>query len=163
RRPGPASPLAGVDLGRWAVSLEGSGRAGGGPSRAPAGAPSAPAPIRPSSQRRICRMTALPHSLDRSVVIRARPGTVFRYFTDSTRFASWWGEGSSIDARPGGAVRIVYPGGVVVIGNVVTVKPTEQISFTYGYESKNSELVPAGGSLVTVTVEPHPDGTLLHL
>lgn len=108
-------------------------------------------------------MTALPHSLDRSVVIRARPGTVFRYFTDSTRFASWWGEGSSIDPTPGGAVRIVYPGGVVVSGSVVQVKPVEQISFTYGYESKNSELVPPGGSLVTVTFEQHPEGTLLHL
>ncbi len=108
-------------------------------------------------------MTALPHSLDRSVVIRARPGTVFRYFTDTARFASWWGEGSSIDARPGGAVRIVYPGGVVVTGNVVALRPVEQISFTYGYESKNSELVPAGGSLVTVTVQQHPEGTLLHL
>jgi uncharacterized protein YndB with AHSA1/START domain len=108
-------------------------------------------------------MTALPHSLDRSVVIRARPDTVFRYFTDSARFAAWWGEGSSIDARPGGAVRIVNPGGMVVSGSVVAVKPVKQISFTYGYETMNSELIPAGGSLVTVTVEQHQEGTLLHL
>lgn len=108
-------------------------------------------------------MTALPHSLDRAVVIRARPGTVFRYFTDTARFASWWGEGSSIDATPGGAVRIVYPGGVVVSGSVVSVKPAQQISFTYGYESKNREMVAPGGSLVTVTLEQHPEGTLLRL
>jgi uncharacterized protein YndB with AHSA1/START domain len=108
-------------------------------------------------------MTDLPHSLDRSVVIRARPVTVFRYFTDSTRFASWWGQGSTIDSRPGGDVRIVYPGGVVVTGSVVSLKPPERISFTYGYESQNRELIPPGGSLVTITLEQHPEGTLLRL
>lgn len=108
-------------------------------------------------------MTALPHSLSRSVVIRARPTTVFRYFTDSSRFASWWGPGSTIDSRPGGEVRIVYPGGVVVTGNVVSLVPLEQISFTYGYEAQNRELIPPGGSLVTITLEPHPEGTLLRL
>lgn len=107
--------------------------------------------------------TALPHSLARSVVIRARPETVFRFFTDSARFASWWGAGSSIEARPGGAVRIVYPGGVLVSGSVVSINPVKQISFTYGYESQNSELVPPGGSLVTVSLEEHPEGTMLRL
>src|SRR5262249_5445683 len=48
-------------------------------------------------------MTELTHSLNRTVVIRAMPETVFRYFTDSARWAAWWGHGSTIDARPGGA------------------------------------------------------------
>ena len=48
----------------------------------------------------------LPHSLDRTIVIRARRETVFRYFTDSLRWAKWWGAGSMIDpefttGRPG--------------------------------------------------------------
>jgi uncharacterized protein YndB with AHSA1/START domain len=107
--------------------------------------------------------TTLPQVLTRSVVIRAQPETVFRFFTDSTRFASWWGAGSSIEARPGGAVRIVYPGGVLVTGSVVSVDPVRQISFTYGYETQNHELVPPGGSLVTVSLEEHPEGTMLRL
>jgi len=106
---------------------------------------------------------ALPHTLERSVVIRAKPEIVFRFFTDSTRFASWWGEGSSIEARPGGAVRIVYPGGVLATGSVVILDPVKQISFTYGYESQNRELVPPGGSLVTISLEPHPEGTTVRL
>jgi hypothetical protein len=57
----------------------------------------------------------------------------------------------------------VYPGGIVVTGSVVDLKPVEQIRFTYGYETQNRELVPPGGSLVTVTLEPHEDGTLLRL
>lgn len=106
---------------------------------------------------------ALTHTLVRSVVIRAQPEIVFRFFTDSTRFASWWGEGSSIEARPGGAVRIVYPGGVLATGSVLTLTPVKEISFTYGYENQNRELVPPGASLVTVTLEPHPEGTMLRL
>jgi uncharacterized protein YndB with AHSA1/START domain len=108
-------------------------------------------------------MTPLPHQLERQVVIRASRDVVFRFFTDSARFASWWGAGSSIDARPGGAVRIMYPGGVLVTGNVVTIRPVEEISFTYGYESQNREMVPPGGSLVTITLAGHDDGTLLSL
>lgn len=108
-------------------------------------------------------MTPLPYHLEREVLIRATREVVFRFFTDSARFASWWGTGSSIDARPGGAVRIVYPGGILVTGEVVTLRPVDEISFTYGYESQNRELVPPGGSLVTITLKSHADGTLLSL
>ena len=45
--------------------------------------------------------------LDRIVTIGARPETVFSFFTDSARWAAWWGAGSSIEAHPGGQVRIV--------------------------------------------------------
>ena len=56
--------------------------------------------------------------LDREVVICARPATVFRFFTDSQRFASWWGEGSTIEPSPRGALRIVYPNGIEAGGEV---------------------------------------------
>lgn len=62
-----------------------------------------------------------PHRLDRTVLIRATRATVVRHFTDSARFAAWWGTGSSIDARPGGAVLIRYPNGVEAGGEVVAV------------------------------------------
>jgi len=108
-------------------------------------------------------MNALPHVLDRSVVIRACPETVYCFFTDSARFAAWWGEGSSIDPTPGGAVRIAGPGGMLVTGNVVELQPASRVSFTYGYEGNNRELIPPGGSLVTITLEHHPEGTMLRL
>ena len=57
---------------------------------------------------------AMPHRLDRSILINAPRETVFGYFTDSERWARWWGQGSTIDARAGGAVSIVHPGGVQV-------------------------------------------------
>ena len=49
--------------------------------------------------------------LEREITIGAPRETVFAYFTDSERFARWWGAGSRIDPRPGGEVEIRYPNG----------------------------------------------------
>ena len=107
-------------------------------------------------------MTKLLHRLDRTLVIRAPRPLVFRYFTDSERFARWWGPGSRIDGRVGGEVHIVYPNGVVARGEVTRLEPDRLVAFTYGYEDAQKP-VPVGGSLVTVTVADHADGTRLEL
>ncbi len=104
----------------------------------------------------------LPHRLDREVLIRATRSTVFRYFTDSARFAAWWGTGSTIDARPGGTVLIRYPNGVEAGGEVVEVVAGERIVFTYGYRDP-AQPVAWGASRVTVTFANHAQGTLLSL
>src|SRR4029078_137096 len=107
-------------------------------------------------------MSALEHVLERSVLIRATRETVFRYFTDSARFAAWWGEGSTIDARPGGAMRIRYPNGVLASGEVVEVVPPSRVVFTYGYEDPDKPVRP-GGSRGGVTLDERKDGTLVRL
>ncbi|HUL76943.1 MAG TPA: SRPBCC domain-containing protein [Vicinamibacteria bacterium] len=106
-------------------------------------------------------MTGLDHVLERAVTIAARRETVFRYFTDSGRFAAWWGPGSRIEPKPGGAVHIVHPNGVVAGGTVVEIAPVERVVFTFGYES--GQPVPIGGSRVTITLEETAQGTRLHL
>jgi uncharacterized protein YndB with AHSA1/START domain len=106
-------------------------------------------------------MTVLAHQLDRVIVIRAPREIVFRFFTDSARWAAWWGEGSTIDPTPGGAVLIRYPGGAEAIGEVVAIDRPERIVFTYGYVG--GQPVPPGGSRVTIRLEPHRDGTQLSL
>lgn len=107
-------------------------------------------------------MTPLPHVLDRSVVIRASRELVFRYFTDSARFARWWGDGSTIDGRVGGAVRIVYPDRSIAAGTVTQLEPDRTIVFTYGYDDPAKGLA-VGASLVTVRLHDHPEGTLVEL
>jgi len=107
-------------------------------------------------------MTSLPHSLDRSVVIRAPRAVVFRFFTDSERFARWWGPGSTIDGRVGGEVRIVYPNQVVARGAVTALRADQSIAFTYGYEDPGKPIRP-GGSLVTIELHDHAEGTLVKL
>lgn len=102
--------------------------------------------------------------LDRTVTIQASAATVFRYFTDSARWASWWGKGSTIDARPGGKVYICQPGGVETVGEVIEVVEPERIVFTYGFAS--GKPIPAGSSRVTIRLEPGAGGatrlTLVH-
>ena len=106
-------------------------------------------------------MTAPTHSLDRTVVIRATPDVVFRYFTDSARWAAWWGVGSTIDAQPGGAMKIVLPGNVAAGGNVVELKAPERMVFTYGFESGTPMAV--GASRVTIQLAAISAGTRVSL
>lgn len=104
---------------------------------------------------------AMPHRLDRSIVINASRETVFGYFTDSARWARWWGQGSTIDARPGGAVSICHPGGVQVAGEILEIDPPSRLVFTYGYVSGTP--MPVGASVVTIQLEDDRDGTRLNL
>jgi uncharacterized protein YndB with AHSA1/START domain len=106
-------------------------------------------------------MTALTHQLERTISIQATRETVFRYFTDSARWATWWGAGSTIDARTGGKMYIRHPNGVEVSGEVVEILAPEKIVFTYGYASGTP--IPPGGSRVTIRLEEEPAGTRVHL
>ena len=106
-------------------------------------------------------MPELPYQLDRTVLIKARPETVFRFFTDSARWAGWWGAGSTIDATPGGKVYIRHPNGIEALGEVLEVDAPDRIAFTYGFAS--GKPIPAGSSRVTIHLEPDDAGTRLHL
>jgi len=106
-------------------------------------------------------MQELPYRLDRTVVIQAKPETVFRFFTDSARWASWWGAGSTIDARPGGKVYIRHANGIESSGEVLEVHAGERIVFTYGFVS--GKPIPPGSSRVTIRLDLDDAGTRLHL
>jgi uncharacterized protein YndB with AHSA1/START domain len=106
-------------------------------------------------------MMTLPYMLDRTIVIRATPETVFRFFTDTDRWAAWWGAGSTIDPRPGGRVFIRYPGGIEASGEVVEIAGPDRIVFTYGFDS--GKPLPAGSSRVTIQLTTHEDGTYVSL
>ena len=103
----------------------------------------------------------LPHALNREIVIRARRETVFRYFTDPARWAAWWGAGSTIDARVGGAVFVRYPNQVEAAGEVVDIEPPARIVFSYGFAS--GQPMGIGQSLVTITLDEDSEGTRLRL
>lgn len=103
----------------------------------------------------------LPYRLDRTVTIQAAPDTVFRFFTDSERWAKWWGAGSTIDPRPGGELYVRHPGGVESRGNVVEMDPPRRLVFTYGFVG--GQPIPVGSSRVTILLEPQHEGTRLKL
>lgn len=106
-------------------------------------------------------MMTLTHQVDRTVVIQATPAVVFAFLTETPRWAAWWGAGSEIDARPGGKLKIVYPGGTEATGEVIEVSAPRRIAFTYGYAS--GKLIPPGGSRVTIDLEPLGAATRLRL
>ena len=106
-------------------------------------------------------MTDLSHRLDRTIVIRATPQTVFRFFTDNTRWAAWWGQGSTIDPRKGGDVRIRYPDGTEVAGTILDLDAPKRLIFTYGFVS--GAPIAVGSSRVTINLERHDAGTRLNL
>lgn len=105
--------------------------------------------------------TPLPHRLERTVLIQAEPEIVFEFFTQTDRWAAWWGAGSTIEARPGGRVFIRHPEGTEVTGEVAEIAPPERIAFTYGFVS--GKPIPPGSSLVTIRLEPQGTATRLHL
>lgn len=101
------------------------------------------------------------HELERSVLIKAAPEVVFRYFTDSDRWAKWWGAGSTIDPRVGGSVYIRHPGGNETVGEVLAIDPPHQLTFSYGYPS--GQPMSSEDSLVTIRLTRVDDGTRLDL
>jgi uncharacterized protein YndB with AHSA1/START domain len=103
----------------------------------------------------------LSHRIDRNLVIQASPAIVFSFLTETPRWAAWWGAGSEIEARPGGRMRIVYPGGREATGEVIEVVAPERIVFTYGYA--DGQMIPPGGSRVTIELEPIGSATRLRL
>jgi uncharacterized protein YndB with AHSA1/START domain len=106
-------------------------------------------------------MTDLSHRLDRTIVIHATPQTVFRFFTDSKRWAAWWGQGSTIDPRKGGDVLIRYPDGTEVAGTILDFDAPKRLAFTYGFVS--GAPIAVGSSRVTINLEVHDAGTRLNL
>jgi uncharacterized protein YndB with AHSA1/START domain len=92
-------------------------------------------------------------------IIKARPATVFSFFTDQDRWLSWQGVAAEIDPRPGGVFRMNVRGDGYASGEFVVVEPPHRIVFTWGWEG--DPLVPPGSSRVEVTLDPDGDGSTL--
>jgi uncharacterized protein YndB with AHSA1/START domain len=104
---------------------------------------------------------AWPYQLDRFVTIAAPREVVFSFFTDSARWATWWGAGSTIDAKVGGRVSITLPGNTDVSGEVLELHAPQHLVFSYGYAS--GKPFPPGASRVTIRLEDAGSATRLHL
>src|ERR1700734_365975 len=106
-------------------------------------------------------MDELQYKLERTVEIEASRETVFRYFTDSARWARWWGAGSTIEPHPGGKVYIRHPNAVEVVGEVIEIAPPDHIVFTWA--NAGGKPIAAGGSRVTIILSSNGAATSLHL
>ena len=106
-------------------------------------------------------MSALPVHKER--IVAAPPEAVFAMFTEPDQLARWLGATTGLDPRPGGAFGFTIESGHACRGEYVEVTPYGRVAFTWGWEDVEAMPVPVGSTLVEVTLEPHPDGTLLRL
>jgi uncharacterized protein YndB with AHSA1/START domain len=91
--------------------------------------------------------------------IAASASTLWKFFTDPVRFASWMGPGAAVELREGGELTVRYPGGVVVRGEVLEVEPERRVAWSWRYEG-----APAGSlTRVIVLLEPVARGTRVTL
>ncbi len=101
-------------------------------------------------------------AVEQTVRIRARPETVFGFFTDASKMALRKGVTASLDPRPGGIYRVVMNSRDTVRGEYVEVTPHSKVVFIWGWEG-DGHPIPPGSSTVEVTLTPDGDGTILRL
>lgn len=94
--------------------------------------------------------------------ITARPETVFALLADREKWLSWMGTDGTFSFEPGGAYRISVDAEHTASGRFLTVDPPARLVFTWGWEVGRTPL-PPGSTTVEITLEPRPEGTLLHL
>jgi len=105
--------------------------------------------------------SALPYTLDRSILIHAPQAVVFSFLTESERWAKWWGAGSTIDPKVGGTVYICHPGGVEAGGKILDIEPPSRVVFSYGF--KSGKPLPLEASRVTMWFDDEGGSTRVRL
>lgn len=101
-------------------------------------------------------------AVTREVRIRARPETIFPFFTDPALMVRWMGAAAEAEPEPGGLYRVDINGGYVARGEFVEIVQPERVVFTWGWEAEDS-LVRPGTSTVEVTLTPDGEETLVRL
>lgn len=99
--------------------------------------------------------------IDVVVRIRARPETVFRYFTDAALYRRWMGDDAELDARPGGLYRVRFAGRPTAEGRYLVVTPPDRVVFTWGWVG-NAD-VPPGSTTVEVDLAADGEETVVRL
>ena len=97
-----------------------------------------------------------------AVDVVARPSTVFKFISSPEHFKKWMGEGASVDPKPRGSVRVVYPNGDVAVGTVIEIVPNKKVVFAWGYENSKAG-IPPDSTRLTIELEERPNGTRVRL
>ena len=100
--------------------------------------------------------------LTREVLIVASPATIFPFLVDPEQHVRWMGTVAELDARAGGAHRVLVQGRHPSAGEFVEVVPDERVVFTFGWDEPGHP-IPARSTQVEITLIPDGDKTLVRL
>ena len=100
--------------------------------------------------------------LTREVVIAASPATIFPFLVDPEQHLRWMGTEAEIDARVGGAYRVLVGGRHPSAGEFVEVVPDERVVFTFGWDVPDHP-IPARSTQIEITLIPDGDKTRVRL
>lgn len=107
--------------------------------------------------------------IEQTLRIKARPETVWRYWTDPQRLCDWWGTTAELLPEPGGACRVeMGPGDAPVMsGRYLELEPYHRLVFSFGWEPTAAEHamndIPPGSTRVEVTMAADGEDTILTL
>lgn len=102
------------------------------------------------------------NAVAREIRVRARPETIFPFFTDPELMVRWMGTSVEVEPRPGGLYRVDVDGSHIARGEYVEVSPPDRVVFTWGWEAEDSPVRP-GSSTVEVTLTADGDHTVVAL
>ena len=95
--------------------------------------------------------------------IRARPETVWRYWTDPQRICDWWGA-AELDPKPGGIYVVEMGGGPTMRGQFIELVPHERIVFSFGWDpTPGAPAIEPGSTRVEITLLADDDDTIVTL
>jgi uncharacterized protein YndB with AHSA1/START domain len=94
----------------------------------------------------------------RRLVLEASPEQVWRALTDPEELAAWWGDGSELDATPGGEGRFVEEDEPVRCARVVEVRAGQRLVLDWWPEDPD---VDEPATRVTIELVPCPFGTIV--
>ncbi len=89
--------------------------------------------------------------------VSAPPEVVFDFLVDPEKMLRWLGVAVDIDPRPGGRFWFDANGTDTAAGEYLEVDRPNKVVFSFGWES--SEALPAGSSVVTITLAEAQDDT----
>jgi uncharacterized protein YndB with AHSA1/START domain len=103
-------------------------------------------------------------SVEREIVIAARPETVWEFLVDPDKVVRWMGQVAELEPHPGGRYRVEVIPGHIARGEFVQLDAPRRLVYTWGWEPSEdggSSVVPPGSSTIEIELLPNGDGTTL--